>query len=120
MPGRTRSRLLVLPVLFLAATFAHADDLAKASQSYKQRGDYASLRVITRHLAKGMSMREVEGLLGKADYSPTEGQYYYGSDRSEYVKEAEREIGITLVLEFRSGGTLTGRLESWWLGPVGE
>jgi hypothetical protein len=66
-------------------------------------------------------LQKVEALLGEPDYSPSEGIYYFSSDRREYSKEAERELTIGLVVEFRdSDGKVTGRVESWRLGPIGE
>lgn len=73
-----------------------------------------------------MARSEVEELLGKADYSPIEGQEYYASDRRETAgsgKEQVTQIDITvgLVVEYRDEqGTQTGQVQRFWLGRIGE
>ena len=70
-----------------------------------------------------MSQSEVEGVLGEAEYSPTEGQYYYSSD-----KRNADGITIGLVVEYRKTEyrsddihtTVTGKLESFTLMAIGE
>jgi outer membrane protein assembly factor BamE (lipoprotein component of BamABCDE complex) len=51
-------------VLALAAA-TPADELRPAQDSYRERGDYASLRVIAKHLRIGMTRNEVHTLLGE-------------------------------------------------------
>jgi len=98
---------------------ANADALADASRSYKEHGDYASLKLIAAHLREGMSRQEVEKLLGPPDLEPTSSQSYYSSDRREQPDWADRELWVTLVIAY-DGDAITARVESWLLGPVGE
>ncbi len=92
-----------------------------SSVSYKGYKDYASLEAIYKNLFKGMNRKEIIQLLGKADYSPIEGQYYYSSERSEYSASQEREITVGLVVDFRdSNGSLTENLQAFWLGTIAE
>lgn len=112
--------------LLLASCNRQSDELERASHSYKAHRDYASLEIIHGHLRKGMVRSKVEELLGKADYSPIEGQEYYSSDRWERagnVKEQirQRNMPVGLVVDYRDEqGELSGRLQSFWLGRIGE
>jgi outer membrane protein assembly factor BamE (lipoprotein component of BamABCDE complex) len=108
----------LLAAIWIAGS-ANADALADASRSYKERGDYASLKIIAAHLRKGMSRQEVEALLGSPDLEPTSSQSYYGSDRREQPDWADRELWVTLVIDYESGA-VTARVQSWEIGPVGE
>jgi hypothetical protein len=116
-----RLAVWILAASLVLTACAGAEDLQAASQSYQQRRDYASLKLLSAHLKKGMSLAQVESLLGPADYSPSEGIYYYSSDKREFVKEFGRDTTVGAVLEFRnSNGTVTHRLESWTLMPIAE
>jgi hypothetical protein len=107
--------------LALLANCATASDLSDAAASYRRHRDFPSLQTVVRHLTKGMNRRSVEKLLGKADYSPTDGVCYYSSDKMAFSNEAQREIIMGLIVEYRDdSGKITGRLESWKLGPIGE
>ena len=100
-----------------------ADELDQASRNYKAHRDYASLELISRHLHEGMERSKVEELLGEADYSPIEGQYYYSSDHSEMVGSGKERMSVPvgLVVEYRDEqGELTGQLQSFWLDRIGE
>jgi hypothetical protein len=75
------------------------------------------------HLRLGMSRPEVERQLGKPDYSPIRGQYYYDARAAD-----ERGIPFGLVVEYRrvSYGDdqiredYTGKLEKYEVGHIGE
>ncbi|KPJ87743.1 MAG: hypothetical protein AMJ53_17680 [Gammaproteobacteria bacterium SG8_11] len=96
----------------------------QASASYKKNHDYASLERIVAHLNKGMKREKVENLLGEPDYSPTEGQYYYSSDRREAIEgtdQGTREVSVGLVVEYRDKNeNLTNELQEFQLGAIGE
>jgi len=95
--------------------------IADASRSYRKQGDYASLVTLSNNLREGMSFKQVTALLGDDFYAPTDGQYYFGSDRDEWVDEAQRNCGSGLVLEFRdTSRELLGGLQSWGVGPICE
>jgi hypothetical protein len=71
-----------------------------------------------------MKRTVVEDLLGEPDYSPVEGQYYYSSDRKDYV-EAEgtkdTQVTIGLVIDYRdNNGVVTEQLQTFQIGPIGE
>lgn len=111
-------------MLLLTGCKSGADELEQAGRSYKAHRDYTSLEIIHRHLHKGMARSTVKVLLGKADYSPIEGQEYYSSDRreasgKEQVNRAVVPVG--LVVDYRDEqGELTGQLQEFWLGAIGE
>lgn len=112
--------------LLLASCNRQTDELERASRSYKAHRDYASLEIIHRHLRKGMVRSKVEELLGKADYSPIAGQYYYSSDRSERAGSGKEQLTqldmpVGLVVDYRNEQhELTGQLQTFWLGAIGE
>ncbi|MCI5132581.1 MAG: hypothetical protein D3904_13975 [Candidatus Electrothrix sp. EH2] len=127
-----RPHLLVLPgVLFFIFIFmllltgcnSGTDELEQAGRNYKAHRDYASLEIIHRHLRKGMSRSKVKKLLGESNYSPIEGQEYYSSDRKEAAGRGKEQISMTvgLVVDYRDEqGELTGQLQTFWLGVIGE
>jgi hypothetical protein len=102
-----RARVLLILVL-LAVSCASALD--RAASDYRQTKSDASLDVVARSLHKGMARISVERLLGTSDYSPVEGQYYYSSRRANYG----------LVVDYRSEGRITDRLQDFTLGAIGE
>ncbi len=122
MPNHNRwLRVFFAIVLLLTACACHAQGLQEASSSYKANRDYASLAVLAAHLRTGMARTDVEALLGEADYSPIEGQYYYSSDRRELAPETGAEEPVGLVVEYRDEqGTLTEQLQQFELGRIGE
>ena len=94
--------------------------LEQASASYKTRHDHASLVIIFKALRKGLHKSHVDELLGGPDYSPTQGQYYYSSDRRERVEGNPNSVSVGLVLDYRKNDQGTDILEEFWLGPIGE
>jgi hypothetical protein len=120
---RVRLAFLFLVLLGLVGCDSAGQSVADASASYKTRRDYASLATIHSHLIKGMPRAEVERLLGEPDYSPTEGQYYYSSDRKEASPDSADRPWATLglVVDYRDGNDdVTDRLQDFTLGPIGE
>ena len=95
---------------------------AEAGRAFRQQHDYENLQKLLGRLRLGMSKSEVELLLGQPDYSPIEGQYYYHT--SDRVTPEGTPIG--LVVDYRRTNVRTGeeiqsgKLESLWLGPIGE
>ena len=131
MPNRKRVSTLLLLLLVLMSIACtdctgrdqEAEQVEQAGSSYRTHKDYAGLELISRHLHTGMTRSEVEALLGEADYSPIEGQEYYSSDRREAVGSGKerRYITVGLVVEYRDEqGELTGQLQRFWLGRIGE
>lgn len=95
---------------------------AAASASYRQRHDFESLSRLLGHVRLGMTKAEVEKLLGPPTYSPIEGQsYYVAADR-----RTPEGTPVGLVVDYRRTDPRTGeeiasgRLETFWLGPIGE
>jgi len=96
-------------------------ELENASIDYKQNVSYKSLSIITNHLSEGMRKSEVEKLLGDADYSPTDGLFYYSSDKREISEISGRKTIIGLVIDYRnSKGEVTEELQNFKLGFIGE
>jgi hypothetical protein len=64
---------------------------------------------------------KVVSILGEPDYSPVDGQCYYSSDKTN-----SKGVIIGLVVEYRKyvgndvDMTITGKLESFKLMPIGE
>lgn len=116
-----RISLLVLFAALLTGCFFNLSHLEKASTSYKQTKDYASLSKISKSLSKGMLRKEVVRLLGEPDYSPIDGQYYYSSDHYEYSEEQDRDVSVGLVVDYRdSNGELTSKLQEYKIGRISE
>ena len=131
MPSRKRiSTLLLLFIVLMGIACTDctgrdqkSEQVKWAGSSYRTEKDYASLELISRHLHRGMTRSEVEELLGKADYSPIEGQEYYSSDRREAAGSGKerRFITVGLVVEYRNDqGELTGQLQKFRLGRIRE
>lgn len=119
------SRLLagLAAVLFLLLPGACTDGaLERASRSYRDRQDLASLEVLHSHLAQGLPRVEVERLLGEPDYSPIDGQYYYGSAPPPPGGDhGEPEAPVGLVVDYRdASGEVTDQLQSFALRPIAE
>lgn len=125
-------KVLALFVCCLMFSGCLENELEKAGESYKLNRDYESLATIHESLTEGMRRSEVEGLLGEADYSPVEGQYYYASDRRGPIKglgypPVTANVGLVVeyrITEYPGDGiiksTLTDRLQSYYFGPIGE
>ncbi len=95
----------------------------QASTRYKQRKDYASLLILSESLKQGMEQKEVIALLGKPEYSPLEGLFYYSSDRRERVRQGKEEVDVVLglIVDYRDGqGRVTKQLQGFELGRIGE
>lgn len=111
----------VLLTAFLFGCHADLSPIESAGVEYRHDRNYRSLEIIYKGLSPGMPRREIERLLGEADYLPGGGQYYYSSDRSVYVEEQGREVTVGLVVDYRDkNGAVTERLQEFWLGPIGE
>jgi hypothetical protein len=117
-----RKTLLILAAVSLMISCTSGPDkISHLSARYRERHEYESLSRMLGNLRLGMPQAEVERLLGKPDYSPIEGQYYYSSDR-----RTASDTPIGLIVEYRTTNprtsevTVTGKLESFFLGPIGE
>ena len=115
------SVVLALLLVFFACSSV-GPSLADSAASYKNKRDYVSLSRIHDHLVKGMPRAEVERLLGEPDYSPTEGQYYYSSDKKAASDGTDRPPAtIGLVVDYRdANGAVTGTLQRFALEAIGE
>jgi len=115
--------VLVIAAMFtLPACPAKDGGPAGLSEAFQKNHDYESLSRLVGHLRLGMARAEVERLLGKPDYSPIEGQYYYAAaDR-----RTPEGTPVGLIVEYRRMNVragreiLSGRLESFTPGPIGE
>lgn len=111
----------MMAILLLSG--CHDMSLRKASTNYKSKRDYASLEIIYKQMYKGMKRIDVEQLLGEPDYSPTEGQYYYSSDRRDYLDSGNKEMKapVGVIVDYRDpNGKLTGEIQTFSMGPIGE
>ncbi len=116
----------VLGVFFLLLAMLgcgpRPDALSKLSASFRKNHDFQSLNSLAGHLKLGMPRAEVERMLGDPDYSPIEGQFYYASKD----RKTGKGTPVGLIVEYRrtnpkTGEVVeTGRLESLYLGPIGE
>ena len=120
--GNMRRRWGIPAIVFLMlACASEQKDISRRSVHFREHHDCESLSRLAGHLHLGMPRIEVERLLGKPDYSPIEGQFYYSSDRKT---SAGTPVG--LIVEYRitdprtAEVTVTGKLESLFLGPIGE
>jgi hypothetical protein len=76
----------------------------------------------------GMSKTELEGVLGQADYSPLDGQFYFGTGGECPLDGTGREAPCGVVADFNRttyGATtietvVTDSLQSCWWGAIGE
>lgn len=94
-------------------------EIEQASAEFKESGAIESLMVLLASLKLGMSISEVENLVGKPTYSPVDGQNYYATDA--YKRIGEHEVPLGLILDFRNDRNApTGKLESIFFGPIGE
>jgi len=115
--------ILVVAHLLLISCDSQAQFPEQVSRTYKAEKDYVSLAVLSGHLYTGMEQAEVVKLLGKPDYSPVSGQYYYSSDRRETVLHGKKEmrIPVGLIIDYRDEqGRVTEQLQAFRLGRIGE
>jgi len=125
-PGLWLAGIAGLLILFMLVAACDRTDpaLQQASSSYQSRRDYASLEILASGLHQGMARTAVERLLGEADYSPVDGQYYYAANppatRNSPVQQ--QQYGSPgLILDYRNPeGELTGQLQHFELGLIGE
>lgn len=72
----------------------------------------------------GMSLNELELLLGPASYSPSAGQYYFSTGGDCPLDEDGRTASCGLVADFRADRgddiVVTPALRSCWWGAIGE
>jgi hypothetical protein len=103
-----RKVLAFAAVLLFALSCANS--LEQATAKYQADKDHQSLELLSAHLRQGMSQKEVERLLGPPDYSPTDGQYFYQSNRRNQI----------LVVDYRVGDAVTDRLQHFDFETMGE
>ena len=72
-------------------------------------------------LKKGFPRTKLEKLLSKPDYSPTEGQYYYSSDRRIFLKDEGGDTVFGLIVDYRDEkGNVTDSVQEFTFGRIGE
>lgn len=107
-------RLIALGLLFFAFPVG-CTSAARHSTHYQCHRDYRSLASLLAEMRESMPQQQVEQLLGSPDYSPTEGQFYYSTDRQDSLG---RTYG--LVVDYRTDERLTEQLQEYWFGAIGE
>ena len=118
-----RKLKIVLSILIIICVgcSANLSPLDSASTHYKDSSEFNSLKTLVSHLKKGMTQTDVESLLGKPDYSPIEGQYYYSSTERVFSESQQRDVPKGLVVSYRDkDGMVTSFLQEFWLGPIEE
>lgn len=109
--------LTVLILIWNSPLFA----VKRISAHYKKHQDFVSLEKLTGRLKLGMPRKEVEGLLGEPTYCPAAHTCYYASDRAD---EGDSVISLAVDYILHSSidgpGKVTGKLESFFLGPIAE
>jgi hypothetical protein len=85
-------------------------------------GPAALVPASVKQVRLGMSTREVEGLLGKATYSPIDGQYYYSTGGECPLEATGRNAPCGVIADFRRGPDyrVTDTLQSCTWGAIGE
>lgn len=71
----------------------------------------------------GMTFQELEQVLGKPDYSPTNGQYYYSTEgRCPLNGDTGMMVTCGYVIEFRKSGEeeVKSNIQSCSWGAIGE
>ena len=72
----------------------------------------------------GMTKAELEAVLGTADYSPIEGQYYFSTEGECRHEGVDEVAGCAVIAEFRKfspgSDVLTDSLQSCYWGAIGE
>lgn len=73
----------------------------------------------------GMSKAELESVLGEADHSPIDGQFYFTTGADCPLENTDRLAPCGVVAEFRDYSNagdpvLTESLQSCWWGAIGE
>lgn len=89
-PRRRAPALCVVFLLALAGCNNAALDAA--SRQYQAERSYRSLVILHAALELGMPRDQVEGLLGPPEYSPIDGQVYYGSDARDESRDPPATI----------------------------
>jgi len=108
-------------VISLASCSTSLSSLDEASKKYKADRDYVSLQIIHKRLVIGSSRIEVERLLGTPDYSPTDGLYYYSSNKRILLEDENRYLSPGLTVDYRDqNGVVTDRLQQLQLRNIGE
>jgi hypothetical protein len=74
-----------------------------------------------------MTKVELERVLGEADYSPVDGQFYFSTGGDCPLEDAGRDAPCGVVADFRRSTNeataetvLTDSLQSCWWGGIGE
>ena len=78
-----------------------------------------------RRIHLGMAKAELENVLGEADYSPIDGQFYFSTGGDCPLEDTQNMAPCGVVAEFRdyragSDPVLTDTLQSCWWGGIGE
>lgn len=113
--------LIFIASVIFATGCAGIASIDHKSEKYKKSQSYDSLEAIYQSLSEGMSRQEVERLLGKPDFSPIDGQYYYISDRVVYSENQGRNVVVGMFVDYKDrNGGITEKLQAFWIGPIGE
>jgi hypothetical protein len=118
-------KIAFLPAVTLLAICITGCRVEPSAQGCQITGPKKRLPQNVKLVQLGMTLGEVEKLLGAADYSPVEGQYYFSTGGDCPLEDSGRTASCGLVAEFRDYGQggeaeLKETLQSCWWGAIGE
>jgi hypothetical protein len=122
MPLKNAFALALAVLLTLSSCAYRSESVSDLGAAFQKTRDFRTLTLLLPHLRLGLPRAEAERILGKPDYSPIEGQFYYASSD----RRTEEGVIVGLILEYRrtdakSGALIeSGKLESIYLGPIAE
>jgi hypothetical protein len=123
VPGMNVMSAIAFGLTVLAGAFCSAGCRhAAGSAGCEMNGPARLVPAAVKRIRLGMSKRELERLLGEADYSPIEGQYYYSTGGECPLEGANRNAPCGVVADFRRAPDyqLTGSVRSCTWGAIGE
>lgn len=112
---------VIVGVMIANTCFANPADLETAGKNYRQHKDFASIEIINRTLSKGMPRRNIEKLLGTPDYAPTNGLFYYSTNKTVFDKTHNHKVNIGLIVDYRDkNSNPTETLQNFSIEQIGE
>lgn len=111
------------PALMMASLLAAGCQANTGAERCWIHGPEQLMPAAAKRVQPGMSMAELERLLGVADYSPSEGQFYFSTGGDCPLDAGERTASCGLVADFRlymegQEPVLTAALRSCWWGAI--
>jgi hypothetical protein len=73
-------KVVIIAIVLLLSGCWYQSDPQRLLEHYQKYHDYVSLEKLSHYLKPGMTKVQAEEMVGKPDYSPAPGIYYYGSN----------------------------------------